>query len=186
MKPAGKMTFTVVWRHFGKGILGLALLAAGLVYLQPFSPRYESRTIRQWIAYNAEHQQLPRREVVRHFGTAAVPILLRESKPGSLFSASVALERVFRSRHFETVQSADFDRRMACADWAQMLKTLEPTVVAELLASNPDNRAALEIATLFFGERELRERLRDLSEQSTDLTVQARAGELLQAYRNMI
>lgn len=176
----------MVSRHCGKLLLGTLLLLTGLVLVQPFSPRYEGRTIRQWVIYNAEHQQLPRHDVVRHFGTKAVPILLRESKPSNLFAASLALERVIRSRHFETLRSADFDRRMACADWAQMLQALEPNVVATLLASNPDDRAALEIARLFFGERELRERLRDLSVQSTNLTVQARAGELLQAYRSMI
>lgn len=177
---------SVFGRHYGKFLLAFAVLMAGFFYLQPFSPRYEGRTVRQWIAYNAEHQQLPRKEVVRHFGAAAVPTLIREAKPGSLFAASLALEKVFRSRHFDKVRSADFDRRMICVDWAQMLQTIEPNVVAGLLADTRDDRAALEVATLFFGERYLMQSLRALSEQSTNLTLQARAGQLLQVYRSLI
>lgn len=156
------------------------------MYFEPLQPRLEGRTVKQWIIYNADERALPKRDVVQYFGAGAVPVLVRESQPSGLFSASIALEKVFTSRRFDAMRSADFDRRMACADWAQMLLSLDATVFARVLAQTSDDEEALSIARLFYGERYVGQTLEALSRQETNRTLQARAGVLLQKYRDAI
>jgi len=173
-------------KHWGRVLAAVLVLFVAGYYFQPFSPRYEGLTLRQWIRHNANHRQLPRREAVQYFGASAVPFLVRASRPSGLFSLTIAVENVIKKHRFEQLRSDDFDRRMACADWAQMLMTMQPDFCAELLATTTDNKSALAIAKLFYGERYLSETLRALSRQNTNLTLQARAGELLQTYRDTI
>ena len=176
--------------RFGKSGLRLAiiLIITGAIgfYFEPFKPRFEGRTVRQWVTYNAAAHALPRKDVVRYFGGAAVPLLVKESQPSGLYSVSLALEKVFTSHRFDALRSADFDRRMACADWAQMLLQLEPDVFTRLLARTHNDDEALAMARLFYGERYVGETLEALSQQETNSTLQARAGQLLQIYRDAI
>ena len=72
-------------RHKFKALGMTPILAAIIFYLEPFAPRYEGLTVRQWIAWNADRRELPRREVVEYFGEAAVAVLVRESQPSGLF-----------------------------------------------------------------------------------------------------
>ena len=176
--------------RFGKNGLRLAivLIITGAIgfYFEPFKPRFEGRTVRQWITYNAAGSSLPRKDVVRYFGAAAVPVLLKESQPSGLYSVTLALENVLHSPRFNALRYADFDRRMACADWAQMLLQLEPDVFTRLLGRTHNDAEALAMARLFYGERYVGETLEALSQQGTNSTLQARAGELLQVYRDAI
>jgi hypothetical protein len=166
---------------------GATLAAAAIIFLlEPLEPRFQGLTARQWIARNADRREFPRREVVEYFGDSAVPVLLRESQPSGLFRFAVAFQRKTGKAWLNTFQSDDFDRRMACADWAKRLLTMEPEVFARSVAKAADNQEALEVARLFYGDRYLREALRSYARQSTNVSLQARATGLLQYYREMI
>lgn len=187
MKRGLDVVPVIVRKHPGRFVFAVLAIVALIHYLELFSPRYGGLTIHQWIAHNAEEQALPRREVVQHFGLSAVPALLRDSKPGGLYSFSIAAETLFRRMRFDQLRSADFDRRLACADWAQMLLVVQPDAFTTLLTmTHQDAEAGLEITRLFYGERYLRETLRALQLQNTNLTLQVRAGELLEKYRDTI
>ena len=162
------------------------IVAVLVVYLEPFAPRYEGLTVRQWIAWNADRRELPRREVVEYFGESAVAVLVRESQPSGLFELTLTFERATGKRWLNGLQPADFDRRMACKDWAKRLLAIDPEVFVRLAARTPDNREALEIARLFYGEHYLRETLQAFSLQDTNAQLQVRATQLLQYYREMI
>lgn len=176
-------------RPFRIGLRKLALLGAAVLALgtwlrlaEPFSPRVEGFTVRQWLAHNTAEGVLPRREVVRRFGVEAVPFLLRGMQPSGLFSVSIQLENALSTRRFDHWRAADFDRRMACADWARMLSIVRPGVCEELLMATADDQRALAITQLFFGERYVTQTLRSLQRQETNRLLQARASQLLEAY----
>jgi hypothetical protein len=165
----------------------MGLVAAAVIfYLEPLEPRFEGLTVRQWIERNADRREFPRREVVEFFGESAVPVLLRESQPSGLFQFTLTFQRATGKPWLNGLQSADFDRRMACADWANRLLAIDPGVFARLAAKTPSNAEALEIARLFYGDHYLREALRSQSRQNTNVQLQARATELLRYYREMI
>jgi hypothetical protein len=167
--------------------LGLTVILAAIIfYLEPFAPRYEGLTVRQWIAWNADRRELPRREVVEYFGESAVPVLVREMQPSGLFQLTLTFERVTGKPWLNRLQPADFDRRMACADWAKRLLAIDPEVFARVAAKTPDNKEALEIARLFYGDHYLRETLQAFSAQGTNAQLQVRATQLLQYYREVI
>ena len=173
-------------RHKFKA-LGLApILAAIIFYLEPFAPRYEGLTVRQWIAWNADRRELPRQDVVDYFGESAVPVLVRELQPSGLFQLTLTFERVTGKPWLNRLQPADFDRRMACADWAKRLLATDPGVFVRLAAKTPDNKEALRIARLFYGDHYLRETLLAFSAQETNVQLQVRATQLLQYYREVI
>src|SRR5688572_23645307 len=173
-------------RHKVKALSMSLILAAMIFHLEPFAPRYEGLTMRQWIARNADCRELPTREVVEYFGDTAVPMLVKESQPSGLFQLTLTFERATGKRWLNRLQPADFDRRMACADWAKRLLAIDPEVFVRLAAKTPDNREALEIARLFYGEHYLRETLQAFSMQDTNAQLQVRATQLLQYYREMI
>lgn len=164
-----------------------ATLAAGLLLLawvlDPISARYEGRTARQWLNHYSQARQLPERAVVAHFGGSAIPMLLVESRPGGLYSVSLALEKVVNSRHFDNLRADDFDRRLACHDWAQLLQKIEPEAFNRALMSNTDAKLGLELARLFHGDRRAAPALKLIAVQSTNGALQMRAEELLEAYR---
>jgi hypothetical protein len=173
-------------RHKVKAFCVGAIVALLVVYLEPLAARYEGLTVRQWIAWNADRRELPRRELVEYFGESAVPLLVRESQPSGLFQLTLTFERATGKRWLNGLQPADFDRRMACADWAKRLLAIDPEVFVRLAAKTPDNREALEIARLFYGDHYLRETLQAYSLQDTNAQLQVRATELLQYYRELI
>ena len=173
-------------RHKVKALSMTMMLAAVIYHLEPFAPRYEGLTVRQWIARNADRRELPRREVVEYFGDTAVPLLVKESQPSGLFQMTLTFERATGKRWLNGLQPADFDRRMACGDWAKRLLAIDSEVFVRLAAKTPDNREALEIARLFYGDHYLRETLQAFSLQDTNAQLQVRATQLLQYYREMI
>jgi hypothetical protein len=75
---------------------------------------------------------------------------------------------------------------MACADWTKRLLATDPEVFARVAAKTPDNKQALEIARLFYGDHYLRETLQAFSAQGTNAQLQVRATQLLQYYREVI
>jgi hypothetical protein len=162
-------------------LFGLLFIANS--YFEPFSPRYEGRTVREWILSSARRHAEPDWSAVRHFGSVAVPVLLRESEPGPLYSATVLIEAKLGMRRFDRVRSFDFDRRMACAEWARMLLEHQPGVVSDLLGAAPSDEYALRLTRLFYGERDLAAALRSFSRQTTNVTLHNRAHELLKKRR---
>jgi hypothetical protein len=173
-------------RHKVKAFCVGAFVAVVIIYLEPLAPRFEGLTVRQWIARNADRRELPRREVVEYFGESAVAVLVGESQPSGLFQLTLTFERATGKRWLNGLQPADFDRRMACGDWAKRLLAIDPEVFARLAAKTPDNQKALEVARLFYGEHYLRETLQAFSSQDTNAQLQVRATQLLQYYREMI
>ena len=173
-------------QHKVKAFCVGTIVAVLVIYLEPLAPRFEGLTVRQWIARNADRRELPRREVVEYFGDSAVAVLVRESQPSGLFQLTLTFERATGKRWLNRLQPADFDRRMACADWAKRLLATDPEVFARLAAKTPDNKEALEIARLFYGDHYLRETLQAFSLQGTNVQLQARATQLLQYYRGII
>jgi hypothetical protein len=163
----------------------VGLLIVGY-FIEPFSARYQGRTVRQWINHNADYGVIPDRDMVRYFGASAVPQLLFDSRPGGLTSAAIALESVFKSERFDSLRSADFNRRIACADWAKMLLQVDQAVFTRLLENTRDDEQAIELTRLFYGDRYLGQTLKILSRQQTNMAVQARAGHLLKVYRDTI
>jgi hypothetical protein len=173
-------------RHKVK-VICFGLVAAGVIfYLEPLEPRFEGLTVRQWIERNADRREFPRREVVEYFGESAVPVLVRELQPSGLFQFTLTFERATGKSWLNVLRPADFDRRMACADWAKRLMAIDPEVFTRLATRTSDNHEALEIARLFYGDHYLRETLRAYARQSTNAQAQARATQLLEYYREMI
>ena len=173
-------------RHRIKVISIGLVVAAVIFYLEPLQPRFKGLTVRQWIERNADRREFPRREVVEHFGESAVPVLVRELQPSGLFQFTLTFERATGKSWLNGLQPADFDRRMACVDWAKRLLAMDPGVFGRLVAKTSDNEEALEIARLFYGEHYLRETLLVFARQNTNAQLQARATQLLQYYREMI
>lgn len=163
---------------FALGIFGLALWQA-----EPFSPRFQGRTAKQWLQFYTRARQLPERAVVARFGERAIPMLVVESRPSGLYSLSLALEKIVRSSLFEEWRADDFDRRLACHDWAQMLNQVQPDAFPRALTRNRDAKLGLELTRLFYGDRHAAGALKELAIQTTNGALQSRAEELLEAYR---
>ena len=165
-----------------------ALLGAGalLLYLcEPFSSRFEGRTARQWLNFYTQTRRLPERAVVRAFGDSAIPMLVEESRPGGLFTLSLALERLAPNRFLEDFRSGDFDRRLACHDWARLLRDTQPDAYTRALSGQTDLEYGLELTRLFYGDRYLGATLKKYSAQTTNQMLQAKAEALLDAYRSL-
>jgi len=164
------------------GGMALVFTLAFFWRAEPFAPEYEGLTVRGWIRQLAANHEFPKADLVRHFGASAVPALLAEIEPSGWFTLSLELDRLFRTARFDPLRSADFDRRAACANWAQLLLKVEPGIFERMLAATAEDRRAMAITRLFHGERGIRISLRACREQSTNEVLQARAGRLLDAY----
>jgi hypothetical protein len=82
---------------FASGIIIISVIV-GILHQEPFAPRYEQKTVNQWLAFYV-HESVQRDEtftatedVVKGFGTNALTVLTRNSKRPYLLKKAIDQE----------------------------------------------------------------------------------------------
>jgi hypothetical protein len=161
-------------------LFGICLLLLGLFWFQPFSPKYQGKTVDDWLTYYARASiRMPvSEEVVLAFGTSALPALEKAAERPSRVAKRLGKHTqvfLFLNKTFSL-----YARVGPANDWARSLYLDRK----ELFLSSVKSPALLRAALRGAPQRELEEYVN----QSTNLILKTNAdlvlelGEMLHQY----
>jgi hypothetical protein len=181
-------------------ICAVLLVVGGIARLEPFAPRYMGKTVNQWLTLFVQASghgliQSPHEDVIKAFGTNALPVLTKNSKLPNWFKTGFRLIGAIDSRlkmdligRFLRKPLREASERSTIARiWAQELLLLSDNrdgpLIENLLESNQDDN--LLMLAIRFAEacEDEKNTLESIAANGRNETIRSRAKRLLKQYR---
>jgi hypothetical protein len=124
-----------------------------IVGLEPFAPRYQGKTVNQWLAFYAasEGSEVPTDDVIQAFGTNALPILISaETRPLWRDKIEDAIQR-FALKAGDFLIPVSPSRPVCVRQWAVLWARLNHATEAEILEHNNDDKFVSDLFELTRG-----------------------------------
>jgi hypothetical protein len=130
----------------------LAVLVGFVVHLEPFAPRYQGRTVNQWLDFQAAQRRgFPGTDVISAFGTNALPTLLKATESPFWYDKLFQCGNSLEIHSLKRVCQRNLRRRQIVHSWITGALRLDadPYIFENLLINNSDDQFVLQIFRYF-------------------------------------
>jgi hypothetical protein len=129
-------------------LLGVLIAFTAVIHLEPFAPRFESKTVNQWLNYYLVSHESPNWEVIKVFGTNAFPTLIAAEKLPLLCIWSEFLEKRFHVRVRSQARKNAMEKAYLAEFWGKTLVNQNRSIEVDLLKNNPHDEFVLKVFLL--------------------------------------
>jgi hypothetical protein len=167
-------------------VFAVLVLAGIILYLEPFAPRCQGRTVDQWLAFYGENRKEPERAVMDAFGANALPALIKAYKYPFWWDMSDRLRNKsnFLKRLTDKPRAKAHVKMLAAHIWAAQFFAggMNGNIIANLLIKNTNDDFVLQAVRFYevgLGQNPLLPFL-----NTRDETVGTRARKLFKSYKH--
>jgi hypothetical protein len=160
-------------------VFAVLVLVVAIAHLEPFAPRYQGRTVDEWLAFYAENKEEPEKAVIRSFGTNALPTLLTAKEAPFWLRTAIQFSRLTHASKFAAPLERSAQKIVIARLWGRHFVEVDPQWETKLLKNNPDDEYVSEVFDLTYDVAASVNRL-SLYLTNEDEAVRKRAARLLQ------
>jgi hypothetical protein len=117
---------------------------------EPFAPRYQEKTVNQWLDHYAEHGEMPTKEVIEAFGTNAFPTLIVAKDPPRWFKTALKYNSRFKLQIVAGQAHRAFQKVAAARSWGRDWAEANSNIELELLKTYPDDEFLVKVFDLTY------------------------------------